>query len=243
MRTKQFIFALAATMMIGFTSCDSDEPTTEEENQEQNEENEENEEESTYACLNGSDYYLFALDAVTYETISSKVVEDMRTDDMNTVIYVWESTYTAKTASGPNFFGEVEGWTALEVASVGWSGLGLCILSAESGGTKTVDLTDIYNNAADYTFHIAMRSTDTYTHTLKLVGSDGNETSITIGDGGTTNFTRDGEWQEIEIPMTTFTGLGLIYREGGQTGNVLCILSGGVAGTTLEFDACFIYKK
>ena len=58
------------------------------------------------------------------------------------------------------------------------------------------------------------------------------------------DFTRNGEWGEIEIPMSYFTKQGLIYSTNNTTGiNVLSILSGGVMGTQLQFDACFIYKK
>ena len=57
------------------------------------------------------------------------------------------------------------------------------------------------------------------------------------------DFTRDGEWQEIEIPMSTLKTNGLLYSVGMGTKNVLWLLAGGVAGTTIDLDAVFIYKK
>ena len=59
-----------------------------------------------FDCLKGSDYYLFVMDAVTSESIKNKVVADLRTDDYNTHLWVWENTYLGGTSTGPNFFGE-----------------------------------------------------------------------------------------------------------------------------------------
>jgi hypothetical protein len=57
------------------------------------------------------------------------------------------------------------------------------------------------------------------------------------------NFTRDGEWHEIEIPMKTLTDMGLNFSTLDKDNNLLGFLSGGVTGTTLDLDAVFIYKK
>ncbi|MFI3239579.1 MAG: hypothetical protein R3Y22_03180 [Bacteroidales bacterium] len=203
------------------------------------------------ASLAGTDYYVFALDSESYATIESKVIDDMRPDDIDMTIYVWDETYVAGTTTGPNFYGVIEEWSAFEVSTIGWSGLGLCVVADTEGGTKTVDLTGI---TEDYTLHIAMKSTDTATHLLTIVGGDGDLGSIAIGssdfvDNGTTfvpayDFSRDGEWNEIEIPMSEFFDAGLTYRENtAQTGNVYYFLSGGTSGTDLEYDAFFIYKK
>jgi len=57
------------------------------------------------------------------------------------------------------------------------------------------------------------------------------------------DFPRDGEWQKIEIPLSTLRSNGLLYSRDMGSRNVFWFLGGGVAGTTLEIDAVFLYKK
>src|SRR5690606_25896378 len=114
-----------------------------------------------------------------------------------------------------------------------------------------VDLSDV---TPQHTFHFAIKSKDQATHMIGL-GDGTNNFRLAIGaapfvDNETTfqpytNFERDGEWHHIEIPMSAFMGTGkLNFREGGfTTDNLFSVLSGGAAGTTLDIDAVFIYKK
>ncbi|HEY6915659.1 MAG TPA: hypothetical protein VI413_13370, partial [Paludibacter sp.] len=67
---------------------------------------------------------------------------------------------------------------------------------------------------------------------------DGDKTYPSLGD-----FARDGEWHEIEIPMSTFKTMGLSYSNFVSDPNIISFLSGGVTGKTLDLDAVFIYKK
>lgn len=216
-----------------------------------------------HPSLRGSEYYIFQMDETTIAKIKSKVKADLRANDggdgSNThSFYIWEGTYNAGTTSGRNFYGEAEGWYSFQVLSVGWSGGGLCIHDAagQAGGVADVNpLSAIMANPENYVFHIAMKSTDNASHAIILNGSASSKGAVTIGatkfdDGGkyydiAGDFTRDGSWGEIEIPMTTFTNQGLQYASNnvGDGINVLAFLSGGQAGTMLQFDACFIYKK
>ena len=209
-----------------------------------------------HPSLQGSEYYLFALDATTYEKISSKVVADYRCNDVNIFIDTWRDgeTYSSGTTSGKNFYGEVEGWISLVVvAPENWSGGG--IRSTESGG-ETVNpdnkkLDAIMANPSDYYFHVAMKSTDEGSHHFRLYGT--TEVDLIVGVDGQkdfdgndidVSFTRDGEWQEIEVPMTVFTNKGLVYNSTAKSNfMVLGWVSGGQVGKNLQFDACFIYKK
>lgn len=202
--------------------------------------------------LAGSDYYLMVLDGVTYEKIKSKVAKDFRPNDVEKWLYVWENTYAAGTASGPNFYGEVEGWTCMTVTNVGWSGCGFFVGSSVGADGAIVgpgpDLTAI-KAGEGWVLHLGMKSQDNATHTIVMYGG-GAEAKIAIGsapgDGGIApycDFKRNGEWQEIEIPMDKFFEQGLLYREVSAKGeNVLAVLSGAVQGTMLNLDACFIYK-
>ncbi|MBO5805757.1 MAG: hypothetical protein J6R10_02720 [Tidjanibacter sp.] len=201
---------------------------------------------SSYACLNGSNYYPIVMDAVTYETIKGKVVADLRVDDTTTWLWIWENTYVAGTSTGPNYFGEVEGWVALQVGTVGWSGAGFCCYDA----AKLSKLADITAHPADYVLHLAMKSQDNATHELVMYSDGGAEAKIAIDVTGAYGYPRDGEWYAIEVPMTAFTNNGLLWtanlgaganpttQEGGH--NVIAVLSG--ASGALNLDACFIYK-
>lgn len=204
--------------------------------------------------IEGSNFYVFQLDETTFNSVSDKVAMDLRVDETSKFLYIWENTYAAGSTSGKNYFGIAEGWVSLEVTSVGWSGMGLCY------GTKDAPfdlskLNDIYAHPEEYYFHMGIKSTDDVNHCLILYGADGSEAKFGIGgdfvDNGTTypsagSFERDGEWQTIEFPMTKAVEAGIIYPENwvpteGQ--NLVAFLSGGKAGTQLQYDAMYIYKK
>jgi len=189
--------------------------------------------------LKGSDYYLITLDAASEKNIHAKVKKDYRTDDKNMFLYVWDNTYSAGTSTGPNSFGEVEGWTSLVVNAAGWSGCGFA--PAQTFKPDLSALTD------DFVLHFAMKSKDNATHQVLLY--DGTNTAkITIGatafEGVTpySNFTRNGEWHHFEIPFSYIKNQGIRYPAGGFNANIIAILSGPTAGTVLDVDGIFFYK-
>lgn len=197
--------------------------------------------------LDGSDYFLIAVDPTTETKIHSKVNKDYRVDEANRFLYVWNETYIAGAPSGPNSFGAVESWISLAVSTVGWSGLGI-----SPGGVSSADLSGVTDS---HVLHFAMKSKNNATHVIGL-GDGSNEAKIAIGSSAFvddkvtyqpyTDFKRDGEWHHIEIPMSEFTKRGLKYRANGfpvgSKANIFLVLSGGVAGTTLDIDGVFIYK-
>ncbi|MBP3440299.1 MAG: hypothetical protein J6K24_03490 [Tidjanibacter sp.] len=202
-------------------------------------------------CLKGSDYYPIVMDAVTFGSIESKVAADLRVDDFNTHLWIWENTYVAGTSTGPNYFGEVEGWVALQVGSVGWSGAGFCCYDP----AKLSKLADITANPADYVLHLAMKSQDAATHEFVFYSDSGAEAKLAVDVDGVYGYARDGEWHAIEVPMTYFTNNGLLWTSALGAGsvpgnnvdviptgghNVMAVLSG--ASGSLNLDACFIYK-
>ena len=168
---------------------------------------------------------------------------DYSVDDVTNFLYVWENTYVGGTPSGMNSVGLTEGWFSLVVANVGWSG---CGFAAVAPGKDLSMLND------DYFLHIAFKSTDNASHVLG-VGS----ALMCLGDAPfdgspvLENFPRDGKWYAYDIPMTVVKNYlteATLFAEGeggasGYRGNVLRFLSGGVAGTTLDFDQVFFYKK
>ena len=202
------------------------------------------------ASLKGSEYYPIILDGVSSAKLGSKIKADFRPDEATKFLYVWASTYNAGTSTGPNFYGEVESWVSLTVASVGWSGAGFNIKTA-GNEAALASLKAITDNPAGYYLHIGIKSKGNGVHAIILGGQ--TDIKFSIGatgfvDNGVTypalaDFTRDGEWHEIEIPMATLKTMGLSYTNFVTDPNLLAFLSGGVTGTTLDLDAVFIYKK
>lgn len=190
--------------------------------------------------LKGSDYYLITLDATSEKNIHAKVKKDYRTDNTNMFLYVWPdgTSYAAGTSSGPNSFGEVEGWTSLVVANLGWSGAGF--------SPSTTYKWDLSGLTDSHVLHFAIKSKDNASHQLILY-SGTNTAKFTFGttaiDGINPygDFTRNGEWQHFEIPYSAIKNQGIRYAAGGHSENILAVLSGGVAGTTLDIDGVFFY--
>lgn len=197
--------------------------------------------------LQGSAYYPIILDTISAKAINGKIVADLRADEATKFLYVWSETFNAGTCSGPNAYGEVENWTSLVVANVGWSGAGLAV----KDGALLDLMVDITTHPELYYFHMVIRSRAQTVYLFALDGQSSAKFSIGatgFNDNGTitpaiADFTRDGEWHEIEIPMTTLKERGLLYSAGMGEKNVFWFLAGGVAGTTVDLDAVFIYKK
>ena len=204
------------------------------------------------SSLKGSNYYVIIMDGVTAASIESKIVGDLRPNDVDRFLHVWPdgTSYSNGTAVGPNFFGEVEGWSTYIVGTLGWSGGGFNINSAANADVLA-SMKDITDNPEDYYLHIGIKSKDNATHAIILDGQTSVKFAIGASgfvDGAVTypalaNFTRDGEWQRVEIPVKTLTDMGLTYSNIIKDPNVFAFLSGGVTGTTLDLDAVFFYKK
>lgn len=205
------------------------------------------------ASLTGSNYYLIYLDETSAAKIAGKIVGDYRVDDNITHLYIWSvgDTYAAGSCSGPNSYGEVTDWLSLIVQSVGWSGFGINCTNL----TELDKLATVTDNPDGYYFHIAIKSQQTgKSHRFYMQGTGDANGGFVLGpsafvDGSKTyaayaNYTTDGEWNYFDIPMSVLVNEGLKFRTGNTAAlNVFCGLSGGTAGTTLDVDAIFIYKK
>lgn len=202
-----------------------------------------------HVSLEGTDYFVFQLGGKAADQIADRIVADFRPNDNDKNLWVWEGTYNAGETSGKNFYDEAEGWVSLQVTSVGWSG---CAYACDDLAELN-KLAAIMDAPQDYTLHLGMKSTDNASHLLFLDGTSGSG-KVCIGatafvDGGTeyqpyANFTRNGDWGEIEIPMSYLINQGLVYGNNNPKGlNVFGFLSGAQTGTMLQFDAAFIYKK
>ena len=153
---------------------------------------------------------------------------DYSVDDNVNFLYVWDNTYIGGTPSGMNSLGLTEGWFSFVVQNVGWSG---CGFAGVAPGKDMSILDD------DYYLHIAFKSNG----------------DAAFPDNGSTipvleNFPRDGKWYAYDIPMSVLKNFivgDVMFKDDPKAykGNAVWFLSGGVAGTTLDFDQVFFYKK
>lgn len=199
------------------------------------------------ASLTGTEYYPIILDGTTAKALGTKIKADFRPDEATKFLYIWENTFIASPTTGPNFYGEVELWTGLSVGTVGWSGAGFNC----KDGALLDKLVPITANTDKYYLHIGIKSKSAGSFVIGMDGQSNVKFAIgpnPFNDNGTiiqplADFDRDGEWHEIEIPMSTLKTKGLLYSAGAVDKNVVWFLAGGVAGTTINLDAMFIYKK
>ncbi|MGY5355521.1 Ig-like domain-containing protein [Wenyingzhuangia sp. IMCC45467] len=198
--------------------------------------------------LDGSDYYVIQLDENSYNTISTKVTHDLRTDNDTKNLYVWENTFTGGNSVGSNFYGLDQDWISMVVGNVGWSGAGFNVAATYGD----IDMTNLFDNPSDYYLHIGLKTGQAAGSYLFILTDGQAEAKIAIGndfdDNGTvyTSYAplvRDNTWNSIEIPVTHLNTLGLYFNEPFQDVNILAVLAGGTQGTTFDMDAVFFYKK
>ena len=198
----------------------------------------------TFDLSKGKDYVLIYLGDAEATQIKDATVADYRPDDTSNFLYVWENTYNAATATGVNSFGNDEPYLAFTVGTAGWSGLSF----ASQGTGKDLSMLD-----NDYYLHLAFKAADSTTHATHAVGVGNAHFSLgatAFNDNGTVysllgDFYRDGEWYNFDIPFSEIASRANPVFPGSTSylGNVVSLLSGGVSGTPLNFDAVFFYKK
>lgn len=198
----------------------------------------------TFDLSKHNDYILIDLGAKEAAQLAGRIKADYRVNDVNHWLYVWSSTYQALPSNGVNSFGEEEAYNHFSVVDgTTWSGLGF----ASTGDGKDLSMID-----DDYILHFAFKGSDPakrpdyglevgaahLTIGAKPFVSNGSSYSI-IGD-----FYRDGEWYNFDIPMSELSARAnpVFANPGAFKDNVFSVLSGGVAGTEVEFDAIFFYR-
>ena len=201
----------------------------------------------TASGVKGSQFWPIILDGVTLEANQSKMVASFQPNDVDQFLYVWDQTYEGGSATGKNFSGNTEGYTALVVTSVGWAGCGFCLTNAGEGWKAAAALKDAIVAAPDdYFLHLAIKSTDHGSHCFYFMGSEA--TKFVLGTTGVydgpvyQDFARDGSWVEFDIPMSKYaTALAQASVEAGV--NVFVALTEGTQGLQLNLDAVYFYKK
>lgn len=199
---------------------------------------------STFTFKKDYKYYGFLLDD---ETKAANLADDQYVyigadAAAGRNLYIWDGQSSFVKPDGTNSFGIPGGYLAYKVGGAGWSGLGYNIAKA-----YPIDLSGIGD---DYTFHMAVMSTSNEPFDFYLTDGAKHEAHIILSDkkafekDPVCNFTRNGEWYNIDIPMTYLEdNFGLSFKKDNKYAdkNLLCILAGGKAGTILNYDAVFFY--
>lgn len=211
------------------------------------------------SCLEGSNYYLIALDSESEDIIyenGGNIVQDLRpnwnyTDnpDGEKALYIWSETYTSNDATGKGSLGQIGGYYDFSAAGT-WSGLGWC-MRKESPTYFPVDFTKIQQNPGNYRFHMAVQSPNAKPHGIQVFGySEGEDYSLSakfsvglgVFEAGRTNLTPDfavNKWCVIDIPVQNLMNLGWA-APATFNGNYFVVLS-GAATNRIMFDAVFFY--
>jgi hypothetical protein len=195
--------------------------------------------------LKGSQVWPIILDGTTLEANQSKVVASFQPNDVDQFLYVWEGTYEGSEATGLNFHGNGDGYLAMSVTQ-GWAGAGFCLTEAGTGWQGAEALRQaIVADPDKYFLHMAIKSTDNYSHCFYMFGSEATKFVLgnhSVYDGPIkADFERDGAWKEFDIPMSQYaTALANTTCAAGV--NVFVMLSEGVVGAKLNLDAVYFYK-
>lgn len=200
--------------------------------------------EPTFKFDKDSKYYTIFLDE---ETQAANLTDDQVTyigadSENGRNLWIWATSSSFADPSGNNSFGVPGNYMSYKVGTDGWSGIGYNI-----DATHPVDLSGINDG---YTFHLAVMSTSNETFEFYLTDLNGHEANLVLGktayDGKEpiADFNRDGEWYNIDIPMTYLEdnfGFSLKGATEYKEKNILCLLAGGVEGTVINYDAVFFY--
>jgi hypothetical protein len=187
--------------------------------------------------LQGSNYYLLWMDEVTKSKIADRIAQDYRPNGSTRDYTVWDNSYIAVPCEGTNFYGEESPWISYKVGTNGaWSAVGFWT-------TESYDFSPLN---ASYTLHLAVKNTTDATFVLRF--NNGSNIGFSIGtetiEGFTpvADYTRNGEWQEIEIPMSSLIARGFVW-ENANNGDLFVLLGGGKQNNPVAIDAVFFYKK
>ena len=217
----------------------------------------------TSGLKDGSDYYIFQMDATTFEELNAagKVTSDMRSngafegevlvpEDATRVNYVWNPTIDIAEApqAGVNSFGLAESWFSIAAASPtptgGWGnicgGLGIDISDPE--------LAKLQNLTPEHVMVIILKGQYTPANSLNIsmtppAGGD-NVTLLDITR--TTGEYRDGDWEVFTLTYADLVSRGLDLSEP-ITAEIWpplwypwAYIANG-AGNRVDIDAVFFY--
>ena len=190
------------------------------------------------------------MDETTFATCNSNsaVVADFRPNNQDRFLYIWVETYDSLTTAGLNSMGNTDGYLSLRVTNhQGWAGAGLCLTESGNSWQAAEQLrAAIVANPDNYYLHMAIKSTDNYSHCFYLFNTEATRFVLgnhSVYDGPVySDFIRDGAWQEFYIPMSTYASALASVTCSAET-NIFVMLSEGVLGAMLNLDAVYICDR
>ena len=191
------------------------------------------------------------MDETTFATCNSgsTVVASFRPNEEDRFLYIWGdgNTYDIGVATGLNFMGNTDGYLSLRVGPQGWAGAGFHLNDNGNSWQAAEQLrAAIVANPDNYYLHMAIKSTDNYSHCFYLFYTEATKFVLgnhSVYDGPVySDFTRDGAWQEFYIPMSTYaSALASVTCSAGMA--IFVMLSEGVSGAMLNLDAVYICDR
>lgn len=177
-------------------------------------------------------------------TVSGKLRAGYETLPDKAQFMIWQTDYdtppvltmTEGEGSGVNSFGKNESFTSCVVSDRGWSGAAFNV-----GKDDATDLS-VLSTEENYYLHLAIRDNDYVTHFPYTIKVNGKGIKLGNTDGCLTDFTRDGEWYSLDIPLSAI-GASLFTSATDFSGDLFTFDAGGKQGTKLEIDNVFFYRN
>ena len=183
----------------------------------------------------------------------------------------WVPAFTEMDCTGPNSYGVLEGWMAYTISgAAGWFGIGIeastsddivgvgrdnkslkldASAIAELKAKASAALQAVGSMDESYSLHLSLMSQRAGVYCFKLYDGIIEGCPVTIGASegeGDFWFPRDGEWHEIEVPMSFFInkGLNLANIKSLSACNLIALTQPetGTWPTDLNLDAVFFYQ-
>lgn len=199
------------------------------------------------------DVILGAEDVLTGLKGAGQTVNDWRVNDTDRFLYVWDGTFVGGDGSYPGVgYNDMQfdGYSSLDVSTVGWSGAGFFI--SETAGCSTKHWSDATK------FHVAYRTAAVGPASVAVIIGDGDPAGsspakVALGtsfnDGGAiypaVGPALNDEWQAIDI---SFADLKKIYPTfafvgvDAWQGNIVSLLGGGVTGQNISVDCMYFHS-
>ncbi len=210
---------------------------------------------AAHASLTGSQYIVIHVGETANSIIKDKIIHDLRptapeesTEGVEgSFLYDWAQTWQGATSTGPNFYGDQEGWVGFTTnAGAGWTGG-----AYNHCGTRLPDLSVMNTEPEKWFFHIAVKASPDHITTFGLDFNNAPLYTFTVGGNGANYSVNLNEWTEIEIPLTEILATGwkaqdLKTSNKGHNGlyfNNGVDVASALAGKEFHFDAAFFYKK
>ncbi|MBQ8564641.1 MAG: hypothetical protein IJ442_02265 [Bacteroidaceae bacterium] len=154
---------------------------------------------------------------------------DLRPNDTDAHMYLWEGTLTGSDGTGEPY----EGSTYVHmVINSGWFGFGFI--------TDTPRDFSLFAER-DMVLHFAIRTNATCDMRVQLEGP-GYPNVAKINLKGAYDVPRDGEWHVVEIPMSAFFSQGLVWDGKVSGKNYFTIISeNSTAGQYLDIDYVYFH--